>query len=287
VKAALAPATASPLGVHIYADGVAVVEVQKHNGLPTLKRFAMCPISASAGRPLRDLQIDALRTCCEQVEGASKSCILSVLATQVLTRRFELPKNARARAVQSAAEIEADRLTKWTPEERILSVDRLPNSNERLLTVSKREVVSGLVDIASAADLQAVAVDAPLTAWQRSMPSVDADAILDLSSHRPALYVSADPIGEQALFAGAMDADALADAVRSALIDLRTKQRLEARRLRIFGSHSEMPRLIQLLMLDAGLDVSLLTLGRAENPPWAYALALATWPFAGTQRGSH
>jgi hypothetical protein len=270
-----------PLGVHIYTDGVAVVDIARRDGAPSVRAHSAVEVAAVAGTSQREQQIAALRACLDQIGSSTRKCVLSVLPTQALNKRFEVPPKANKKSIQSAAELEADEMAPtWTPEERIMSLDPLPGTTDQLISLARKENVASYVDIATAAGLTPVGVDTPLTAWQRAVRNAETDALLEFTYLRPVLYVFGDPIGEQILFPASMDADALAEQILANLVDFRSKRRIEVRNLRIVGKYDEIDELMRHLKRDAGLNIAPLTFGPEENPPWSYAVALATWSFA-------
>jgi hypothetical protein len=280
-KAAKVPASQGiPLGVHIYSDGVAVVDMQRRDGSPSVRAHHAIELPAVAGSNPREQQISAIKTCLDQIGSKTRECILSVAPSQVINKRFEVPPKANPKNMRSAAELEADQMANWPPEERVLSLDPLPGTPDHLITIARLDNVNALVDIAKGAGLTTVAVDSPLTAWQRAVRNEDTDAVLDFTYSRPTLFVFGDPIGEQILLPASMDVDALADEILAKLVDFRSKRRIEVRTLRIVGNYEELAVLTAFLKRDAGLEVKPLTVGGAENPPWAFAVALATWSFA-------
>jgi hypothetical protein len=279
-----------PLGVHIHANGVAIVGMEDKKGASEIRGHATQPVVMKPGGGLREAQVTALERAWEEMHEfmpeASGECILSVLPADVQCARLSFPDKGNLKQLEQHAQLRAlDLMPGIEPEKLQIALDPLEGSRDRLMSVAEKVKVDELVQIARDAGLIPKAIDVPLAAWQRAWLD-KTDAILDLQYRRPALYVFATPMGHQILLPSGATGAQIATEVRKALTSLRrrTNQASSVERIQIVGSTPDMDDLKAGLKEDDGLTkIEEVSIGDATNPAWTYAAALATWGAAWTK----
>jgi hypothetical protein len=183
------------------------------------------------------------------------------------------------REIKQAAVLQAGEMVSYPESERDVSVDPIPgDTKHRMVSVAKKSEIHRLMNIVTEAALIPHAIDGPLAAWDRLCPS--ADAILDLYQGCPHLIIRRNPhpTGTSHMFAQGMQPDRIAKEV---LDQLRKARELHAKlveRIIIYGPEELSKRVRdRMTTADKSLTIEPLMIGDIESPPWAYALALATW----------
>lgn len=274
-----------PIGLQFFSDAVAIVATDVSNGAPFIRGARVTPIGDDQDRPLKELHATAVRQALAEMGVGPASCILSVQANEVVVRRFRVEPKSKENDVRAAAALEADEFCDWGVEDRVLALDPLAGTPDRMLSVARRDIIDQLIETAKECGLRPAAIDVPLAAWQRSLCD-RADALLDVSHERPAMFLFAEPMGEQRLLPPRLSVEKLAQAVRTAIVDARRQRTSMVRSLQIWGEYAAMPQLMELLAQDRGLEVSEVKFGTHVNPRWGYAAALATWSFAQPPKGA-
>jgi hypothetical protein len=207
-----------------------------------------------------------------------RRCVLSVPASEVVTRTFRVPPGMRRAEAERAAVLEAAGIIDWPESERLVALDPIPGaSQEMLLSVARNSSVERLIAIARAGGLTPVAVDVPACAWRRALPN--ADAVLDYSSDRAELLIFGKPLGTTYTFPPRLIEDRLASQVRAALVEARRDGVADVQRLEILGSRFRFES-IAALLCDEGYVISPVTLGGVESPAWTFAYGLSSWSIA-------
>jgi hypothetical protein len=270
-----------PLGIDIGVDQISVVAVEATRSGCIVKATASEPIPALTDAALDLGTATLLRSLHRTLNVAERRCILGVSPEDVVTREFRLPPKMRRSEAERAAILEADAAACWPSHDRLIALDPIPsNAASMLLSIARSSAVERLVRIAKSADLNPIAVDAPLCAWRRV--AGDYDALIDLRSGRPVLYLFGKAVGSMDLFASTLSEDRLAAQVRAAFVQSRRDGLADIQKIAVHGEASQCAALEAQLGAD-GYEINLLTLGESVGPSWALAYGLASWSILGEQ----
>jgi hypothetical protein len=267
-----------PLGVDIGAETVSVVSAAAFgNGFAVTETHTLKVPRVDADQ--LDLKVaETIGQIVRRLETSERRCVLAAPSTDLVTRIFCSPPGMRRPEAERAATLEADTIVDWPASERLVSLDQIPGSNEKmLLSIARSSTVERLIAIARAGGLRAVAVDVPACAWRRAVP--EADAVLDCSGDRAELVVFGKPLGLTAVFPPRLIDERVAGHVRTALVQARRDGIADVQRLAILGSRFQYESIEALLRTD-GYIISPVTLSGLEAPTWTFAFGLASWSIA-------
>jgi Tfp pilus assembly PilM family ATPase len=267
-----------PLGIDISRDEISIVAAEAIKGRCTVTAAAteaIPPVSESE----HDLAAaNVLRTLHRSLGIGDRRCILGVPCEDVIVRELRVPPKTRRAEAERAALLEADTIACWPSHDRLIALDPIPGRNSLLLSLARASAIDRLVRLVKIADINPVAVDAPLCAWRRVAGTFD--ALLDLQRERAVLFHFGKSVGSMELLPSGSSDDRLAALIRAAFMQARRDGLGDVQRIAFQGDASRCATLSGQLGTD-GYELIPLTLGESVTPSWAFAYALASWSILG------
>jgi hypothetical protein len=270
-----------PLGIYFHDDdAVSLVWSHARAGEMLVVEAAHVPIEGEDDQARRDARCTSiLLELLRSRKISERRCIIGIHPDNVLCEPLEIAKGFTFREMQGAAAIKAESMVRYPASERLIAVDEIPrNDRYRLLSVAKKSEVERLVRIVTDAALTPYAIDVPLAAWPRLAD--DADALLDLTHERAILTIFRDPhpTGLTKIFPARLQGERIAAEVKNELYAARDRGIKDVARLVVYGTDETTKTVAQRLRAaDDALTILPLRVEGLDAPPWAYALALATW----------
>jgi len=272
-----------PLGIYFHdGDAVSLVWAKVEAGQIVVLQTVHVPFSESDTERKNQSCTKILLDIVRERQIPERRCVIGIHPTDIATRPIEVVRGMTQKQLHGNALLESGRMVPFPEEERVLAIDPIPGEHAyRMLSVAKKSEVDRLQRIVADAALVPHAIDGPLAAWARLCP--DTDAVLDLSHDRPALVF----FRSQTLAAGKleelppkMNPERVATEVHELLRKARQDGIKDVARMMVYGPSDIAMRVrAKLSTLDDALQISPLVIGGIESPPWAYALALATWEY--------
>ncbi len=267
-----------PLGIDVTSDQISVVAVEAVKGRCTVKAAATEPIPPASGAEGDLAAADVLRALRRSLGLGDRRCILGAPSKDVVVREFRIPPRTKRTEAERAALLEADSIASWPSHDRLIALDPIPGGTSMLLSIARASAIDRLVRLVKIADLNPVAVDAPVCAWRRI--AGEADALLDLRPEGAALFLFGTPVGSMELLPNGASDDRLAAHIRAAFMQSRRDGLGDVQNIAFQGDVAKCAALGARLGTD-GYELTPLTLGESVTPSWAFAYALASWSILG------
>jgi len=264
--------TRLPLGIDVDCD-VSIVALDIDAGKLVVRTAHSRTLPSVANAERERAVVETLRSLRAELELVERRCIISAPCWETQTRLFRPPPGMRRSETERAAMLEADSFTSWPRRDRVIALDPIPNAPELLLSVARAASVERATRLMRLSGFLPVAVDVPSCVWRRAAP--ETNALLDLRTKPPVLYVFGEPLGTVERLQDASD-DRIVAQIRAALIQARRDGLADVERVSTVGP-PERARAIEEALASDGYKAGPLTIGAVESPPWAFAFGLATW----------
>ena len=267
-----------PLGVDLGTHRVSIVVPSTVRGEFIVRETQTREIPAVALDRRDTSTAETIRDVLAKLLTRERRCILAAPAATTIVKAFRIPPRMRRSEAERAAALEADALVDWPTSERVVALDPIPGTPDRmLLSVARAGTIERLISVARAGGLKPVAVDIAVCALRRAIP--DADAVLDCTDERAELMIFGDPVGVTHQFPPRLVDERLAAQVRAAFVEARRDGVADVQRLVILATRFRYEALEDRLR-DDGHSVAPVVLGQTEAPAWTLAYGLASWSIA-------